>query len=139
MALTHAALLHQCCREVQASYERAEAIIALCSEQRLPYWLETGIVLRGWALAEQGREGEGMAEMRRGLAAYRTVDIEQGKPHLLAMVAEVEGKVGQIEEGLALVAEALAFIDRTEERYYEAELYRLKGELLLRQAEKLRE
>ena len=53
------------------------------------------------------------------------------RPHFLALLAEAYGKVGQTEEGLSVLAEALALVDKTGERYYEAELYRLKGELTL--------
>jgi hypothetical protein len=56
---------------------------------------------------------------------------ELSRPHLLALLAEVYGKVGQAEEGLTLLTEALAAIEKNGERYYEAELYRLKGQLVL--------
>ena len=49
------------------------------------------------------------------------------RPYYLALLAEAYGKVGQAEEGLTVLAEALAVVDKTGERYYEAELYRLKG------------
>ena len=69
--------------------------------------------------------------MRQGLAAYRGTGAEQGQTWFLALLAEACGKVGQLEEGLALLAVALAAVDKTGERVYEAELYRLKGELTL--------
>jgi hypothetical protein len=49
-------------------------------------------------------------------------------------LAEAYGKAGQAEEGLAALAEALTVVDQTGERFYEAELYRIKGEFLLQQA-----
>jgi predicted ATPase len=69
--------------------------------------------------------------MREGLAAWRAVGAEMGRPYYLALLAEVHGEEGQAEAGLALLAEALATIKETRECNYEAELYRLKGELLL--------
>jgi predicted ATPase len=89
------------------------------------------MILRGWALVEQGQREEGMVQLRQGLAAYRATGSELQRPHFLALLAEACGKVGQAEEGLNVLAEALAVIDRTEERVYGAELYRLKGELVL--------
>ncbi|MBI3757133.1 MAG: hypothetical protein HY267_04070 [Deltaproteobacteria bacterium] len=84
-------------------------------------------------------EEEGIAQMRQGLAAYRATGAELQRPSFLALLAEAHGKVGQAEEGLTVVAEALAMVDGTGERFYEAELYRVKGELLLAQADKLRD
>ena len=62
---------HQFRREGQAAQERAEAVIALSSEQGFALWLAWGTIVRGWALAEQGQGEEGIAQMRQGLAAYR--------------------------------------------------------------------
>ncbi len=70
--------------------------------------------------------------MRQSLAALRAIGAELGRTYLLALLAEAYGKAGQVEEGLNVLAEALAAANKTGERYYEAELYRLKGELLLK-------
>ena len=97
-----------------------------------------GTILRGWALAEQGQGEEGIAQIRQGLAALRATGAEVVRPYFLALLAEAYGKVGQTEEGLSVVAEALALVDKTGERFYEAELYRLKGELTLQAQEGFR-
>lgn len=78
--------------------------------------------MRGWALVEQGQVKEGIAEMRQSQI-----------PSALGLLAEAYEKVGQVEEGLTVLAEALTLVDKTGVRWYEAELYRLKGELLLQQ------
>jgi predicted ATPase len=126
-------MFHQYRREGETAKERAEATIALASEQGFPHWLAIGTFVQGWALAEQGQQKKGVAQMRQGLAAYRTTS-ELYRPHLLGLLAEEYGKVGQPEEGLTVLAEALAIVDKTGERYYEAELYRLRGELTLQEA-----
>ncbi len=69
--------------------------------------------------------------MRQSLAIWRAMGAELNRPYCLALLADACGRVARAEEGLALLAEALAAVDKTEERYYEAELYRLKGELSL--------
>ena len=130
-ALDSAAWLHQSRREGQAVQERAEAAIALSTEQGFPYWLAWGTMLQGWGLAEQGQVEEGIAQIREGLAAWQATGSEAWWPYFLALLAEMHGKGGQAEEGLRAVEEALAFVERTEERVYEAELHRLKGELTL--------
>jgi predicted ATPase len=96
--------------------------------------LEAGTILRGWALAAQGHGEEGIRQIRQGLDAYRAAGAEQGRPYFLALLAEAHGKVGQFEEGLNALTEAMAMVNRTGERYYEAELYRLNGELTLAQS-----
>ena len=129
-ALSIAAQLHQRRGERQAAQERAEATITLCTEQGFPSWLALGTIYRGWALAEQGQREEGMAQIHQGLAAYRATGAEL-RPSHLALLAEAYGKGGQVEEGVHELVEALAIVDKTGERFYEAELYRLKGELVL--------
>jgi predicted ATPase len=130
-ALSFAAMLHQYRREGQAAQERAEAAITLSTEQGFPFWLAPGTILRGRALAEQGRGEEGIEQIRQGMDAWRATGAELRRTYYLALLAEAYGKAGQTEDGLAALAEALAQADKTGERMYEAELYRLKGELTL--------
>jgi len=130
-ALGMAVIVHQCRREGQAVQQRAEALITLASEQGFALWVAWGSMLRGWALAAQGQGEEGIAQMRQGLTAFRATGAETPRSHFLALLAEASGKEGQIEEGLTLLAEALAVVHKTGERFSEAELYRLKGTLTL--------
>jgi predicted ATPase len=124
-------MLCQLCRDVQAAQERATAAIALCTEQGFALYLARGTILQGWAIAEQGQGAAGLAQMRQGLVAYQATGAEVFRPYYLAFLAEVYGKVGQTGEGLTLLGEAIAAVHKTGERFCEAELYRLQGELLL--------
>jgi predicted ATPase/class 3 adenylate cyclase len=132
-ALIMAASVHQFRREAQAAQERAEALMTLCSEQGFPHWLTYGTILRGWALTAQGEGAEGIAQMRQGLVARRATGAELHRPYFLSLLAEAYGEVGQPEEGLTVLVEALAMADNTGQSYWEAELHRRKGELLLMQ------
>jgi len=132
-ALHYAGVLRQSRREAQFVQEWAEATIALSREQGFVQWLEGGMFLRGWALAEQGLAQEGIEQLRESLASKRARGTELAQTHILFRLAEAYGKAGQAEEGLRVLAEALAAGHRDAERYFEAELYRLKGELLLQQ------
>jgi predicted ATPase len=134
VALDFAAWLDQLCRKRQAAQERAETAVALCTEQEFPFWLAWGTLLQGWALVERGQGEEGITRLLQGLAAYQATGAEVVRPYFLALLAEAYRTVGQAEEGLSVLAEALAVAHRTGERFYEAELYRLKGELLLTRA-----
>lgn len=130
-ALTLGASLCQLSRHVQEAQERAQAANALASEHGIPYWLAWGAILGGWALAEQGHTEEGIRLQRQGIAAYSATGADLARPNFLAMLAEAHGKAGHAEEELAALAEALAVVDKTDERWCEAELHRLKGEWLL--------
>jgi DNA-binding NtrC family response regulator/predicted ATPase/class 3 adenylate cyclase len=134
VALLFAAMLHQLRREAPLALERAEAAITLSTEQGFSQLLPLGTVLRGWALAEREQGMQGIAHIRAGLAAWRATGAELVRPYFLALLAEAYRKAGQAEEGLNALAEALATVHDSGERWWEAELYRLKGELLLIQA-----
>ncbi|MBI3301937.1 MAG: hypothetical protein HYZ72_07655 [Deltaproteobacteria bacterium] len=130
-ALGAAAIFHQLRREGQAAQERAAAAITLSTEQGFTYWLALETILRGWTLAERGQGEEGIAQIRQGLDASRTMGVGLWRSHVLGLLAEAYGKVGQAEEGLSALDEALAAVHETGQRWYEAEVYRLKGELSL--------
>ena len=132
-ALDLAAWLHQLRREGQAVQEREAAVITLSTDQGFPYWVACGSILWGWALAEQGQSAEGMAQMCQGIAACRATGVELQRPYYLALLAEAYGQAGQADEGLRVLAEALTAVHTTGEHQHEAELYRLKGELRLKQ------
>lgn len=108
--------------------------MTLSAEQGFAPWIAISTVLQGWALAEKGMREAGQAQIRQGLAAYQATGSEVSRPYFLALLADVCGKAGQIEEGLTLLDEALAVVYKTGNRFYETELLRVKGELLLHQA-----
>jgi class 3 adenylate cyclase/predicted ATPase len=131
-ALGISAYIHQLRHEVDAAHERAVATIALCDEHRIaPHYLASGIVLKGWAMASAGEVEEGVSELEKGLSAYRETQMGLRQPYYLALLAEIFGKTGRAADGLRAVDEALEFTDTTGERSWEAELYRLRGELWL--------
>ena len=125
------AIGHQFLREAGSTQEQTEALLALAHTQGFPFWVAIGTNLQGWARAEQGRQEAGMAELQQGLTAHRATRALAGRTYYLALLAEIQGKRGQTEAGLATVAEAQEMVGKNGERVYEAELYRLKGELLL--------
>jgi predicted ATPase len=130
-ALGFTAELHQFRREWRLAREQAEAAIALSAAQGFPYFLATGQIFRGWALAEQGQVEEGISQLRQGLDTQQAVGAGIFHTYFLVLLAEAYGKAGQAEEGLNALAEALTVVDKSGERFYEAEQYRLRGELLL--------
>ena len=114
--------------------ERAATVITVATAQQIALMLAVGPIMRGWALAMQGQGAEGLTQLRQGLDAYRATGAECQRPNFLGMLAEVHRSLRQPEAGLTALSEALTLVEKTGERYYEAELHRLKGELLLQQA-----
>jgi class 3 adenylate cyclase/predicted ATPase len=131
-ALSWQAALHQLRGEVGRAREVAETDLALTTEEMLPFFRTHAVVLRGWALVEQGQREEGSAQLRAGLVAYRATGAELECSHWLALLAEAYRATGRPEEGLRVIKEALDHVAQTGIVYYEPELHRLEGELRLR-------
>jgi class 3 adenylate cyclase/predicted ATPase len=131
--LDGAAMFHQFRRAVRATQECAEAASNLAGAQGFSYVMAGASLLRGWALAQHGQAQDGIEQLTQGLSAWRATGAEVCRPYFLALLADVHGTLGAPETGLAVLTEALTLVDLTGERWYEAELYRLKGALLLQQ------
>jgi predicted ATPase len=134
-ALCYGAVLYQYCQEVNKTKERVDKLITLSKEQRFPLWLAFATVLHGWVLFEQSKIEKGISQIRKGMADMRAIWNEMWRTRDLALLAEAYRETEQVEEGLKLLDEALAMVDATEQRHYEAELNRLKGQFLLMQDE----
>jgi predicted ATPase len=118
-------------REGHAAQAQAEAAMTLSNQHELPQWSTLSMLYRGLALALQGQYPEGMAQIQQGLAAYHATGSQLVLVRFLVPLAEEHGKAGEAHTGLVVLAEAQALMDRTAARLFEAELHRLKGELLL--------
>ncbi len=130
-ALHDVMTLHKLRGEAHAAQEWAEAAMAISTEQGFGLNLGSAMFTRGWALAAQGRHEEGMAQMHQGLAARRAEGAGVTLAEYPTRLGEAYGRIGQAEEGLRLLAEAPAVVDN--DPWYEAEMHRIKGELLLQQ------
>src|SRR5215468_4198321 len=130
-----AAIVAQWRRDVPAVYEHAAAAVALSTAQGFPLLVAWGASLRGWALAMQGQAKEGMAQARQGLADYRANGAAVFVPYFCTVLADVCAHLGDTAEGLQALAEAHTLVEQHEERYWEAEVCRLRGVLLRRQPE----
>jgi TOMM system kinase/cyclase fusion protein len=132
-ARCYVAIVSQYRRDVPAVHEHAEAAVALSAEQGFPQWATQGTIFRGWALAMQGQGEEGLAQVRQGIAANRATGAALLVPYFCTLLAEVSAHLGHVEEGLQALAEAHSLVEQQEERWWEAEIHRLRGVLLLRQ------
>jgi predicted ATPase len=133
-ALNFTSRLYHYRRDILTAQQRAEMLMSLSSEQGFPTWLAQGQMLRGWALTFQDHETEGLPQLRQGLAAWRASGANLWLPYNFALLAEACHYTGKAEEGLKVIDEALALVDENGERFWEAEIHRLKGALLLQQS-----
>jgi len=113
--------------------ERADELIAVASEHGFPGWGAQGTIFRGWVKVENGDVTEGISLLRNGSTAYRATGAAAWTPYYIALLARAYGIAGQVEESVTLLDDALQIVERTEERWFAAELNRHKGQLLLRQ------
>jgi predicted ATPase len=134
------ALVHLSRREGQEAQAYTETLLTLTHEHGFANWLGWGRSLQGWALVEQAVQSgaweqreAGLGQLQEGLATLQATEVEVYVPLFLGALAQGYGQDGQAEEGLKVVAEALAMVEKNGERWNEAELYRVKGELLLAQ------
>jgi predicted ATPase/class 3 adenylate cyclase len=128
------AWLHQYRREAELTWQQTEAALAIAQERGFTLLEPLLTILQGWSLAARRQPETGLAQIQQGLNDYEATGAAVGQLHLLAMLAEVQGQLGQFEAGLATLAEAIRLVPDKGERFTEAELVRLKGELLRRQA-----
>ncbi len=126
---------YQNLRQPEKTKEIAEACIALCNAQGIPLERAWAQGAYGWAMAELGQVEEGISQIRASLELQVSIGAEVAHPQFRAILAEVFWREGRIEEGLKSVEAGLGASRRHGERYYDAELWRLRGELLKLQGE----
>lgn len=136
VALQLATHLHQLRHEPLLTQRWAEAGIELAKEHGLEVWMTLCALYRGWAQVEQGEVERGIEQMRASLDLYQAIGAKLWRAHHFGLLAEASAKAGRIEEGLSVLAEALAIVQETGESYYEAELYRIKGALIMMQVDR---
>jgi class 3 adenylate cyclase/predicted ATPase len=127
-----AAAVHQFRKEEKLTQDLADASLAIANENGFPFWSAFQNILLGWVSVKQGKADEGIARMNQGMEAYWATGAKLLRPYLTGLLAEALAEGGSIERALALPDEALEAVEKTGERFYEAELYRQKGELLFR-------
>jgi predicted ATPase len=113
--------------------ERADQLVAVTTEQGFPYMRAVGDIYSGWAKVKNGDPTEGISLLRSGSTAFRATGAEAYGPHHASLLARAYEMAGQIYEAMTLLDDALQIVERTGERWLAPELYRLKGQLLLRQ------
>jgi class 3 adenylate cyclase/tetratricopeptide (TPR) repeat protein len=130
-ALQYNGIVHLWRREMALVKERLETTMALMKKHGFVQFWGGAITKLGWVLIEQGAIKEGIEQIHQGLEAQRIQGVELGRHENFLILAQAYGRAGQTKEGLCVLAEAMTVAHNTDECFYEAELYRLEGELLL--------
>jgi predicted ATPase/DNA-binding winged helix-turn-helix (wHTH) protein len=130
-ALVLSAILHQLRREPQMAQIQAEAAMTISLEHGFSLWKSMSEILRAWAITIQGNPQDATGSIQTGIASWRTSGAEILLSYYLSLQAEVCGRERDFQGALSAVNEALSSISHTDDRWWAAELYRLKGELLL--------
>jgi predicted ATPase len=130
-----ATIVFQFRRNMPAVYEQAEATVAISTEQGFTHWAAWGTSLRGWTLAMQDQDETSLTQVRQGIAAWRATGGALGVPYFCTVLADVAAHLGHTEDAFQALAEAHTLVEQQEERWWEAEVYRLRGVLLLKQPE----
>jgi predicted ATPase len=128
------AVLHQYRRNRQATKECVRTALTLAEEHGFAFIAAMSTLSQGWGLVGQGETEAGLARMREGLAAYQATGAALTRPGYLAMFAAAHAKLGQTAEAMRFIDDAFAVIQQTGEHLHEADLYRLKGGLVLQSA-----
>jgi predicted ATPase len=131
LALSNTCLLAQFAGDRRAVHEQADELHTLASEQGLAFYAANAMIFEGWSLAGQRREAEDITRIREGINALTATGAALFVPHFLALLAQVQQSRGQIHQAEETLADALEWVHRTGERYYQAELLRNRGESLL--------
>jgi predicted ATPase len=117
----------------KALHEWADQLAAIGTEQDFAHWRAQGAIYLGWVKVRNGDLMEGMSLLRSGVAAYRATGAEAWTPYHIALLASAGEIAEQVNEAVILLDDALQIVEATGERWFAAELYRHKGQLLLRQ------
>jgi predicted ATPase/class 3 adenylate cyclase len=116
-------------RDTAAVRGHADAIISLADQHRLHYFRLSGLILRGWVIAQEGATEEGLALMRQSAAERLALGVGWYQIRYLCMLAATHLQAGTAEEGLGVIAQAANLVARNNDHMWEAELRRLEGEL----------
>lgn len=135
LAMSYMTAQYQFMGDVAGCQRQAAATIEVTRTYGFTLWHASATFLHGWAVATGGDFMAGMTQMQEGIDLYRATGAELGAAYFAGLLAERLAHAGQLEIGLAVMGEAFDLLERTRDRWCEAELYRLQGELLARAAD----
>jgi len=131
LAATYLAMLQQLCADEATAKASADKALALTTEYKTPYYRAWSSILVCYAEAREQPGPTTIGSLRESIEAFKESGARLRLPYYLGLLAEVCGRAGRVEEGLAAVDEGMAASRTHNERWWDAELHRLRGELIL--------
>jgi len=124
-------LTHVSCGNCEATNRQTEEAIALADEKAAPFWKAIGMMNQGWLLAQNGKFADAVQMLTSGIVAYRSTGARMWLPLYLSYLAKAHAELGQFDDAWRRVGEAMTGIETTKERWQEAEVHRVAGEIAL--------
>ena len=131
-ALHGAGFNHTCCRDYAAAIARIDELIALAEEKEAPYWKATGTALRGWLFALTGKASDAVRAITSGITSLRSTGTTLYEPRHLWYLAMAYAELGQLDDARRCIDDAIEKIERSKEKWCEAEVHRIAGEIALK-------
>jgi predicted ATPase len=129
--LWHASITHICCGKYAAANVQLDELVALADEKGAPFWKAFGMMSQGWVLARTGNASDAIKMLTSGITAYRSTGSTLFLPFYLSYLAHARAELGQFDDAWRCVGEAMTAIETTRERWCEAEVNRITGEIAL--------
>jgi predicted ATPase len=123
--------LYQLLREVDPLQTYARELIPLSKERGFPFWLSTGLIQQGWAIAQENKYEDAITQMNEAIGLWKNIGAGIGEPYYLSLMAEVLGVKGQVQDGFDLILNARQLMTDRDERWVEPILDLVEGELYL--------
>jgi predicted ATPase len=131
LALTLTTLTQLCCGDYAAAGEQTDEVVRLADERSTAYWKAYGTIHGGCVLALSGNASSAVDAIASGIAAYRSLGSTMIVPFYLLYLAKFCADVGQLDDAWCRVDEALVMVETTKEKWCEAEVHRIAGEIAL--------
>ena len=131
-ALLAAGFNHICCGNYAAANTQVDELIALADERGAPYWKALGTALRGWLFALTGKASDAVLAITSGITSLRSTGTTLYEPRHLWYLATAYAELGQLDDARRCIDDAIEKVERSKEKWCEAEVHRIAGEIALK-------
>ena len=131
-ALFHTSFTHIHCAKYAAAKGEADELVALVHERGAFFWKAHGMLLQGCMLAMTGNASDAVQMISSGIAAFRATGTASLVPAYLSYLARAHEELGQFDDARRCIREAMTAVETTKEKWWEAEVHRIAGEIVLK-------
>ena len=131
-ALYFAGDSHMCCGNYAAANAQVDELIALADERGAPYWKALGTAVRGWLFAVTGKASDAVWAITSGITSLRSTGATLYEPRHLSFLAMAYAELGQLDDAWRCIDNAIEKVEGSKEKWSEAEVHRIAGEIALK-------